>query len=52
MAVNNDYKDSVFTRLFSDEDRLRELYNAIEGSNYNASVKITINTLQCASLRS
>jgi hypothetical protein len=46
MAVNNEYKDSVFTCLFSDEDRLRELYNAIEGSNYNASVKITINTLQ------
>ena len=29
--VNKEYKDSVFSLLFSDPDVLRELYSAIEG---------------------
>ncbi|MDR1785767.1 MAG: hypothetical protein LBR23_04795 [Spirochaetaceae bacterium] len=46
--MNTRYKDSVFTLLFSDPDRLRELYNALSGSNYGADTPITINTLQDA----
>ncbi|GHV85818.1 hypothetical protein AGMMS50230_14260 [Spirochaetia bacterium] len=48
MAVNRQYKSSVFTLLFSDPDRLRELYNALaskRGTLYDESAKITINTL-------
>jgi hypothetical protein len=48
MQLNRTYKSSVFTHLFSDENRLRELYNAITGSNYGPEAKITINTLQDA----
>jgi hypothetical protein len=31
MGVNREYKDSVFSWLFSDPDTLRELYGALEG---------------------
>ena len=34
MNTNKKYKDSVFTRYFSDEQKLRLLYNALEGTNY------------------
>ena len=27
--VNNQYKDSVFTKLFSDKQKVLELYNAV-----------------------
>jgi hypothetical protein len=46
MSVNAKYKDSVFTKLFDDEDRLRELYSALEGVEYDPTLPITINTLQ------
>jgi hypothetical protein len=46
MPENRQYKDSVFTLLFSDPDKLRELYNAIEGSSYGKETAISINTLQ------
>jgi hypothetical protein len=46
MGVNREYKDSVFSLLFSDKKRLLELYNAIEGTNYTDAEDITINTLQ------
>ncbi|GHV86193.1 hypothetical protein AGMMS50230_18010 [Spirochaetia bacterium] len=45
MQTNRKYKDSVFTLLFSDTDRLRELYNALAGTHYDETTKITINTL-------
>jgi hypothetical protein len=45
MKANIRYKDSVFTKLFSDEQRLLELYNALTGSSYDSSAKIVINTL-------
>jgi len=32
--VNKKYKDSVFTKLFGEKDKLAELYNAISGTNY------------------
>ena len=46
MNVNTRYKNSVFTTLFNDEDKLRELYAALEGIEYDPALPITINTLQ------
>jgi hypothetical protein len=46
MSVNTKYKDSVFTKLFNDEDRLRELYSALEGVEYDPALPIAINTLR------
>ena len=31
MSANEKHKDSIFSRLFSNPDTLRELYSAIEG---------------------
>jgi hypothetical protein len=45
MKANIRYKDSVFTKLFSDEQRLLELYNALTGSSYDSSAKIVIKIL-------
>jgi hypothetical protein len=45
MGVNTNYKDSVFSFLFSDPDALRELYSAIEGVPLDPAIPITINTL-------
>jgi hypothetical protein len=45
MNANHRYKNSVFTALFSDEEALRELYNAVSGSAYDSSTPISINTL-------
>lgn len=46
--VNRRYKDSVFTLLFNDKERLLELYNAINGTNFTDKDSIEINTLQNA----
>ncbi|MDR0721024.1 MAG: Rpn family recombination-promoting nuclease/putative transposase [Treponema sp.] len=46
MGVNNRYKDSVFSLLFSEPETLRELYNALEGVTLPPEVPITINTLE------
>ena len=46
--VNRKYKDSVFTLLFTDKERLLELYNAINGTNFTDKDGIQINTLQNA----
>lgn len=48
MQGNNQYKDSVFTLLFQDKEKLIELYNAIEGTSYTKDTKIEINTLEKA----
>jgi predicted transposase/invertase (TIGR01784 family) len=48
VAVNRQYKSSVFTLLFSEPSRLRELYNALSGDSYDESAEIVINTLQDA----
>jgi hypothetical protein len=45
MTANKKYKDSVFVRLFSDETLLRELYNAVEGTGYDESTPVLVNTL-------
>jgi hypothetical protein len=46
MAVNREYKDSVFSLLFNDKARLLELYNAISGTSFTDEDDIEINTLQ------
>ena len=40
------YKDSVFCMLFSDKNKLRNLYNAITNSSYSRETPIIINTLR------
>ena len=45
MGANKEYKNTVFTELFSDAEKLIELYNAISGSSYGADTSIEINTL-------
>ncbi|MCL2775764.1 MAG: Rpn family recombination-promoting nuclease/putative transposase, partial [Oscillospiraceae bacterium] len=34
VSANRKYKDSIFTKLFGEKDKLAELYNAISGTNY------------------
>jgi predicted transposase/invertase (TIGR01784 family) len=46
--VNRGYKSSVFAALFDDEDKLRELYAALENVEYDPSLPITITTLRDA----
>jgi hypothetical protein len=46
MGANRQYKNSVFSFLFSDPDTLRELYGALEGIILPADIPITINTLE------
>jgi predicted transposase/invertase (TIGR01784 family) len=46
METNRRYKDSVFTKLFGEKDKLLELYNAIENKNYGQDTKIEITTLE------
>jgi hypothetical protein len=43
--INKQYKNSVFSLLFSDPNILRELYGAIEGVDLAPDVPISINTL-------
>ena len=46
MQANRKYKDSVFTKFFSEDPRrLVELYNAVAGTNYPKDTEIVINTL-------
>jgi hypothetical protein len=45
MASNREYKDSVFSFLFSDPQVLRELYGALEGVRLDPDIPIRINTL-------
>ena len=42
------YKDSVFRMLFSDKERLLNLYNALNGTNYTDPDELEINTLENA----
>jgi predicted transposase YdaD len=48
MSINKQYKDSVFSLLFSEPDALRELYGALAGVEVDPSVPVTINTLERA----
>jgi hypothetical protein len=49
--VNKGHKDSVFSRLFSNPDVLRELYSAIEGVELPPDISININTLSNVLIR-
>jgi predicted transposase YdaD len=45
MNINNRFKDSVFSLLFTDPDTLRELYGALQGIPPDPNAVIEINTL-------
>jgi hypothetical protein len=46
MNVNRELKNSVFTTLFNGEDKVRELYAAIKGVDYDPNLPVVITTLQ------
>jgi hypothetical protein len=46
MNINRELKNSVFTTLFNDEDKVRELYAAIKGVDYDPNLPVVITTLQ------
>lgn len=47
MKVNREYKDSVFSKYFSEDTRrLVELYNAVSGENYPLDTEVELNTLE------
>ena len=48
LNVNRNYKDSVFSKLFSSPELLRELYSAIEGIEVPKDAIVNINTLSDA----
>ena len=48
LAVNRNYKSTVFAMLFGDRERLLGLYNAISGKNYQDPEALEINTLENA----
>lgn len=44
--TNGKYKDGIFRSLFGEKERIIELYNAIEGTHYDMSTPIKIETLE------
>lgn len=46
--LKRNYKDSIFRRLFNNEEKIRELYNALEGTAYGEDVPVIIKTLENA----
>ncbi len=48
LTANRKYKDTVFRMLFSDKERLLELYNAVSGRHYVNPDKLQIVTLENA----
>jgi len=45
MSANREYRDSVFTLLFGEPDKMLELYNAISGNSLPTGTPITVATL-------
>lgn len=45
---NRNYKSSIFIMLFSEKEKLLELYNAVRGTNYEDPEQLEINTLENA----
>ena len=39
MSANREYKDTLFTKLFSEPSRVRELYNALADTDYEEDDK-------------
>jgi hypothetical protein len=48
VEANKKFKDSLFSLIFSDEDKIRELYGAISGEPVPPDVPVKINTLEDA----
>jgi len=48
MEANRKYKATLFSELFSEPNRLRELYNALADTNYGIETDIEITTLDSA----
>lgn len=48
IQAERNYKDTVFKMLFSNKEKLLELYNGINGTNYTDADDIRINTLENA----
>ena len=46
--VNRRFKDTIFRRIFSEKKYLLELYNALNGSDYDDPDQLIINTLEDA----
>jgi len=46
MEANREFKATLFSKLFSEPDKLRELYNAIADTDYGEDTPIEINTLE------
>jgi hypothetical protein len=46
MGANTKFKDTVFSKIFSKPDILRELYCALDNVSLPPDVPITVNTLQ------
>ena len=42
------YKDRMFRMIFSEKEKLLELYNAVSGKDYKDPELLTINTLENA----
>jgi len=46
MEANREYKATLFSGIFNEPDRLRELYNALANTNYGEDTPVKINTLK------
>jgi len=46
MSVNREYKNSLFTTLFNDVEKLLSLYNAVSGSDLPLDTPLEIATLE------
>ncbi|MGL5436859.1 MAG: hypothetical protein ACRDBO_15895 [Lachnospiraceae bacterium] len=47
-GVKRTYKDSLFRKIFGDKEKLLSLYNAVNGTHYDNSTDLRINTLDNA----
>ena len=47
-STNRNFKNGVFQLLFNDKERLLELFNALEGTDYTDPEAVTIQTLSAA----
>ena len=46
--VAKDYKDRLFRMIFNDREKLLELYNAMNGSDYKDASELQVVTLENA----
>ncbi len=43
---NRKHKDSVFIKLFHEKEKIIQLYNALEGTSYDESTEVNVQTLE------